>query len=73
MGELESISLRITDRAKDYLRAIRKIIDQQGFARTGDVASELEIKPASAFEMLCRLKKLVVSSNRLAFPMLSLF
>jgi DtxR family transcriptional regulator, Mn-dependent transcriptional regulator len=53
----ELISVKITDRAEDYLRIIDKIISKQGFARTGDVASELGIKPASVFEMLGRLQK----------------
>ncbi len=50
-------SVKITDRVEDYLRIIDKIIDKQGFARTGDVASELGIKPASVFEMLSKLQK----------------
>jgi DtxR family Mn-dependent transcriptional regulator len=56
--EIKSKSFKITDRAEDYLRTIYKIINRQGFARTGNVALELNIKPASAFEMLIKLQKL---------------
>jgi DtxR family Mn-dependent transcriptional regulator len=56
--EIEFISSKITDRAEDYLRTIHKIIEQQGFAKTGDIALELNIKPASVFEMLNKLQKL---------------
>jgi predicted house-cleaning noncanonical NTP pyrophosphatase (MazG superfamily) len=49
--EIEFISSKITERAEDYLRTIHKIIEQQGFAKTGDIALELNIKPASVFEM----------------------
>jgi len=56
--EIEFISSKITERAEDYLRTIHKIIEQQGFAKTGDIALELNIKPASVFEMLNKLQKL---------------
>ena len=56
--EIEFVSCKITDRAEDYLRTIHKIIGQQGFAKTGDIASELNIKPASVVEMLNKLQKL---------------
>lgn len=56
--EIEPTSFKITERAEDYLRIIHKIINQQGFARTNDVALELNVKPASAFEMLAKLQKL---------------
>ena len=56
--EIEFMSSKITERAEDYLRTIHKIIDQQGFAKTGDIASELDIKPASVVEMLHKLQKL---------------
>jgi DtxR family Mn-dependent transcriptional regulator len=58
LQEIEPTSFKITERAEDYLRIIHKIINQQGFARTGDVALELDVKPASAFEMLAKLQKL---------------
>ncbi len=48
---------KVSDRAKDYLRIIHKIINQQGFARLSDVALELKVKPASAFGMLTKLQK----------------
>jgi DtxR family transcriptional regulator, Mn-dependent transcriptional regulator len=63
MEEIESISLKITDRAEDYLRCIYKIVEQQGFANTGDIASELNIKPASVFEMLNKLQKINLVSH----------
>ena len=56
--EIEFTSSKITERAEDYLRSIHKIIEQQGFAKTGDIALELNIKPASVFEMLNKLQKL---------------
>ncbi len=56
--EIEFISPKITERAEDYLRTIHKIIEQQGFAKTGDIALELNIKPASVFEMLDKLQKI---------------
>jgi DtxR family Mn-dependent transcriptional regulator len=56
--EIESTSTKITERAEDYLRSIHKIIEQQGFANTGDIALELNIKPSSVFEMLNKLQKL---------------
>jgi len=56
--EIESDSLKISDRAEDYLKCIYKIIEQQGFANTGDIALELNIKPASVFEMLNKLQKI---------------
>jgi len=55
--EIKVTSCKVTERAEDYLRTINKIIDQQGFAKTGDIASELNIKPASVFEMLIKLQK----------------
>jgi Mn-dependent DtxR family transcriptional regulator len=58
LQEIEPTSFKITERSEDYLRIIHKIINQQGFARTNDVALELHIKPASAFEMLAKLQKL---------------
>jgi len=56
--EIESIPFKISDRAEDYLRCIYKIIAQQGCAKTGDIAIELNIKPASVFEMLNKLQKI---------------
>lgn len=54
---METSCFVITDRAEDYLRTIQKIIDKQGFARMSDIALELNIKPASAFEMLSKLQR----------------
>jgi DtxR family transcriptional regulator, Mn-dependent transcriptional regulator len=56
--ESESIPFKISDRTEDYLRCVYKIIEQQGIAKTGDIALELNIKPASVFEMLNKLQKL---------------
>jgi DtxR family Mn-dependent transcriptional regulator len=58
VDEVKFASWKVTERAEDYLRTINKIIDQQGFAKTGDIASELNIKPASVVEMLNKLQKL---------------
>jgi DtxR family Mn-dependent transcriptional regulator len=54
--EIEFTSSKITERAEDYLRCILRIIEQQGFANTGDIALELNIKPSSVFEMLKKLQ-----------------
>lgn len=58
MEAIEPLSFKITERAEDYLRIIHQIVKQQGFARISDVALELNVKPASAFEMLAKLQKL---------------
>jgi DtxR family Mn-dependent transcriptional regulator len=58
--EIQFTSCKITDRAEDYLRTIHKIIEQQGFAKTGDIASQLNVKPASVVEMLNKLQKLTL-------------
>lgn len=58
MKEVSKNSFKITERAEDYLRVIYRMINQQGNARVGDIASELKVKPASAFEMLGKLQKL---------------
>jgi DtxR family Mn-dependent transcriptional regulator len=56
--EIQFMSCKITARAEDYLRTIHKIIEQQGFAKTGDIALGLNVKPASVVEMLNKLQKL---------------
>jgi DtxR family transcriptional regulator, Mn-dependent transcriptional regulator len=58
MDESKFMSYKITARAKEYLLTINKITDQKGFAKTGDIASELDINPASVVEMLNRLQDL---------------
>lgn len=58
MEEIEFTSWEISERAKDYLRIIHKIMDQRGFAKTGDIALELNIKPPSVVEMLNKLQSL---------------
>jgi len=61
--EIEFTSSKITERAEDYLRCTFRIIEQQGFANTGDIALELNIKPSSVFEMLNKLQKLKLVSH----------
>lgn len=45
----------ITRREEDYLEAIYNLIKEKGYARTTDIAVELDIKPASVTEMLQKL------------------
>jgi len=52
------VAHEISDRAEDYLRTIQKIINEKGFATTGNIASELNIKPGSVVEMLDKLNEL---------------
>lgn len=42
---------------EDYLEAIYNIIRRKGYARTKDIARELEVKPPSVTEMLKRLRE----------------
>jgi DtxR family Mn-dependent transcriptional regulator len=56
--EIQFTSCKITARGEDYLRTIHKIIEHQGSAKTGDIALELNVKPASVVEMLNKLQKL---------------
>jgi len=44
-----------TKSMEDYLEAIYCIIERKGFARTKDIARELEIRPPSVTEMLKKL------------------
>jgi DtxR family Mn-dependent transcriptional regulator len=56
--EIQFTSCKITARGEDYLRTIHKIIEHKGSAKTGDIALELNVKPASVVEMLNKLQKL---------------
>jgi len=49
----EQVTLR--RREEDYLKAIYNIISRKGYARTTDIAEELDIKPSSVSEMLQKL------------------
>jgi len=55
------LSLELTDREEDYLRAIYEIIASKGYARIKDVAIKVKVTPASVVEMMKKLrdKKLV--------------
>ncbi len=49
---------KLTSNMEDYLEAIYDLIIEKGNATTGDISSRLNIKPASATEMVQKLDKL---------------
>ena len=55
------MTLELTDREEDYLRAIYEVITQKGYARIKDLAIKVKVTPASVVEMMKKLreKKLV--------------
>jgi DtxR family Mn-dependent transcriptional regulator len=48
---------RLTSNMEDYLKAIYGLMMEKGQATTGDISSRLNIKPASATEMIQKLDK----------------
>ena len=48
---------KLSRKKEDYIKAIKKIIEKQQFARTKDIAMELNIKPPSVSEMLKKLEQ----------------
>ncbi|MDV0441204.1 HTH-type transcriptional regulator MntR [Methanocorpusculaceae archaeon Ag1] len=53
---------RLTMKEEDYLEAILNVSAEKGYAKTRDVADELDLSPPSVVEMFAKLdhKKLVV-------------
>lgn len=53
---------RLTMKEEDYLEAILNVSKEKGYAKTRDVAEELELSPPSVVEMFAKLdrKKLVI-------------
>ncbi|QSZ66186.1 metal-dependent transcriptional regulator [Methanofollis aquaemaris] len=48
----------LTRKAEDYLEAILNVSLEKGYARTKDVAGELEISPSSVVEMFQKLDRM---------------
>lgn len=49
------MKVTLTGRTEDYLRGLRNIMEQKGYARIKDVARELNVQPSSAVEMMNKL------------------
>ncbi len=49
-------SISLSRKKEDYIKAIKKIIEKENFARTKDIANELNITPPSVSEMLKKLR-----------------
>ncbi|MHA1382773.1 MAG: metal-dependent transcriptional regulator [Candidatus Helarchaeota archaeon] len=49
-------TIKLSRKKEDYIKAIKSIIEKQGYARTKDIADELSIKPPSVSEMLKKLQ-----------------
>ncbi|MHA1379704.1 MAG: metal-dependent transcriptional regulator [Candidatus Helarchaeota archaeon] len=45
----------LSRKKEDYIKTIKNIIEKQGYARTKDIANELNVKPPSVSEMLKKL------------------
>ncbi len=46
----------MSEKEEDYLKAIYKIVEQRGFARSIEIAEMLDVKPASVTDMLKKLQ-----------------
>ena len=51
------MSLELTDREEDYLRAIYEVTTNKGYARIKDIAVKVKVTPASAVEMMKKLRE----------------
>jgi DtxR family Mn-dependent transcriptional regulator len=51
------LSLELTDREEDYLRAIYEVIDIKGYSRIKDLSIKVKVTPASVVEMMKKLKE----------------
>lgn len=45
----------LTEKAEDYLEAILNVVLEKGYAKTKDVAGELDVSPSSVVEMFQKL------------------
>jgi DtxR family Mn-dependent transcriptional regulator len=54
--------MMLTDREEDYLRALYEIIEKKGYAKVKNVATSLDVTPASVVGMMKKLskKKLII-------------
>ncbi|RLG90781.1 metal-dependent transcriptional regulator [Candidatus Bathyarchaeota archaeon] len=50
------MAAQVSRRAEDYLRIIYEVVSRKGYARIKDIAISLNVKPATAVEMMKKLK-----------------